>query len=372
MKTVKIVLINLAVLFVFIEGASFLYFKLGLSISSYQPSYMTDAHDTESQWMTEYNNWGAWHKLNGRANKERRCFGVDLIANSYGARDVERQKQGTENRVVVLGDSFVEGYGVDVQNRFSEGLEEKLGVEFLNFGASGDFGPAQYAILYRDLVSQFNHDKVLIAILPDNDFTDNDPEYWQDADKDSFQLRYRPYWKKTVSGEGYEVFYPTQKPQEIVTFASYRNQATSGRTWGSRIQRLLWSHGVYREIRYISRRATLEAGTYSGYFDANQEQIESAKFFIKKIQTLATGKEVSFFTIPRLSDLERLKNEKSDMVTQFTKFAADNDLGYIDLAPKMSASVDDVFKLFLPCDGHWSPLGHKVAADILLEEFYSN
>ncbi|WP_126465081.1 SGNH/GDSL hydrolase family protein [Candidatus Terasakiella magnetica] len=327
---------------------------------------MSKAHDTESQWMTEYNDWGAWHKINGRANKERRCFGVDLIANSYGARDKERQKSSKDNRVVVLGDSFVEGYGVDQAKRFTDLLEAQSGVEYLNFGASGNFGPLQYSILYRDLARQFDHEQVVVAILPDNDFTDNDEVYWQKNDPKSYNLRYRPYWKKT--SDGFETLYSVAKPTQEVTFAHYRKKATQGPSLKSKIQRYFWSYGVYREVRYISRGATLKAGTYSGYFDATQEQIESAKFYIKEIQSLAKGKRVSFFTIPRLADLKRLPSEKSDMVDQFKAFAIENDINYIDLAPYMSAAVKDVFSLFLPCDGHWSPLGHKVAADILKKQ----
>ncbi|NVK18730.1 MAG: SGNH/GDSL hydrolase family protein [Methylocystaceae bacterium] len=366
MKFIKILLINIIILFVVLEAASFLYFKLGLSISTYQPSYMSKAHDSESQWMTEYNNWGAWHKINGRAHKERRCFGVDLIANSYGARDKERVKNAENDRVIVLGDSFVEGYGVSADKRFTDLLEKHSNVEYLNFGASGDFGPAQYAVLYKELAKQFSHDQVLIAVLPDNDFTDNDPAVWQQHDKKGYQLRYRPYWKKSETG--FELFYPATKPQNEVTFASYTKTVIKESQLKSKLQRLLWSYGVYRELRYISRGATLKAGTYSGYFDATQEQIDATKFFIKEIQKQAEGRKVSFFTIPRLSDLKRLSTEKSDMVTQFTTFAIKNDLGYVDLAPYMQKSVEDTFSLFLPCDGHWSEFGHKVAADILKKE----
>ena len=47
-------------------------------------------------------------------------------SNSYGMRDIEREKEGSGRRFVVIGDSFVEGFGVSSDNRFTNKLEEKL------------------------------------------------------------------------------------------------------------------------------------------------------------------------------------------------------------------------------------------------------
>jgi hypothetical protein len=371
MGFLKAILINFILLILLLEGGSFLYFTLGLGASNYRPSYVSNAHDTEEEWMTEYNPWGAWHKINGRGFKERRCFSVNLIANSYGARDIERKVQSPKSRVIVLGDSFAEGYGVDQSERFSEKLAKKTNREFLNFGASGNFGPLQYAILYEKLASKFDHDAVLIAVLPDNDFTDNDPDVWRKADKVSFERRYRPYWQKNEATNDFSYYYPVKKPNHELTFADYRsNNQSRSISLKNRLQRLTWTYGLYREIRYFTRRSTLEAGVYSGYFDYNDDQLASTLFYLKKIKDEAGNKPVTFFTIPRLSDLQRLKDQTSSMVQKMQKFADETGLTYIDLAPEMQNSAPDIRDLFLACDGHWSPKGHSVAAEILFEHVY--
>jgi hypothetical protein len=370
LKLLKVILFNLLVILLLVEGAAFLYFKLGLSASTYKPSYISKAHDSEQEWMTESNDWGAWHKPNGKANISRRCFSVDLLSNSYGARDIERTRQSDKERVVVLGDSFVEGYGVWADKRFTNLLEYQTGMEFLNFGASGSFGPVQYTVLYRDLASTFSHNHVLIGLLPDNDFTDNDAEFWQRTDSGSFNIRYRPYWKPGTTQDSFEIYYPAQKPEKTVTFADYKGQSDSGPSLKSKIQRLFWTYGVYREVRYFTRGSSLKAGTYSGYFDATEQQVRATKYFLKEIKRLAGNKKVSVFSIPRLSDLQKLQKQSSPIITELKAFADRNQIGFIDLAPAMLEKETALSDLFLPCDGHWSNKGHAVASEILKKSFF--
>ena len=61
-------------------------------------------------------------------------------------------------------------------------------IEALNFGVSGNFSSTQEYLLYKELASKFEHSAVALFFLPSNDFTDNDPEYFDDT-------RYRPYLK---------------------------------------------------------------------------------------------------------------------------------------------------------------------------------
>lgn len=368
MKLIKVVLFNVLLLVIFIEGASFVYFRLGLSISSYRPSYISQTTDSEQEWMTEFNPWGAWHKVNGRGYKELRCFGVELIANAYGARDKERDLKSDKKRIVVLGDSFVEGFGVDASKRFTDILEERTNYAFLNFGTSGDFGPLQYSILYQELASGFDHEQVWVAILPDNDFTDNDPAYWKRVNEGAFKKRYRPYWQKRDEG-GFSHFYTVDQPKHALTFADYRGVGQNrGVSFKDKLQRLTWTYGVYRELRYYTRGSNLTAGTYSGYFDFNEEQLEATLFYVKEIQRTAEGKPVTIFTIPRLSDLKRLQSETSPMVQRMAEFAKKNNILYVDLSESMLNLSQKKTDLFLPCDGHWSEVGHNIAAETLYQK----
>ena len=364
---IRIVCINIGLTLILLEGISFLYFATHQSVSDYRPSYLIDTRESYQDWMTESEDWGAWHKPLSRAYLEKQCFNIELIANNYGARDKERAKESLVARTVVLGDSFVEGYGVSVNHRFTERLENLTSRKFLNFGAAGNFGPAQYSILYRKLAKEFDHDTIVIGLLLDNDFTDNDPEFWKENEPKEFDLRYRPYWAKRKDGS-FDTFYTVEKPSDVFTFGQYGGWGRESTT--AVIPRLTWTFGMYREIKYLTQRVTLREGKYSGYFEAQPLQIEATKYFLKEIFDMGIDKKMIVLLIPRLSDFTRLQSEKSHIVNDLKRFAEETGILLLDLAPMMRKKVKEVRKLFLRCDGHWSPLGHAVVADILKEQFF--
>ncbi|WP_135081584.1 SGNH/GDSL hydrolase family protein [Terasakiella sp. SH-1] len=369
MKNLRVLFINLVIFLFLFEGLSFLYFHSGISLTTYEPSYVQGVHKTEAQWMTEFEDWGAWHLPNGKASFERRCITTNLLANSFGARDRERMKESASSRVVVLGDSFAEGYGISTEFRFSDVLEERLEKEFLNFGASGNFGPVQYYILYRDLVRSFDHDTVLISFLPDNDFTDNDPKEWNKGSATIFKNRYRPYYRKLE--QGYEVFYPAEKPQKMKTFAEMTAAGHDNRSIKSKIQRMTWMYGIYREIKAYKQVFDVDVPDYSGYFDMSQSQIEASLYFVGEIKKLARNKRVILFTIPRLGDLRKLQQHKSHLPEVFKSSLDEMGVEYLDLTQETLQAENKLESLFIPCDGHWDRKGHRLAADILQKHFFS-
>lgn len=78
------------------------------------------------------------------------------------------------------------------------------------------------------------------------------------------------------------------------------------------------------------------------------------------------------FTIPRLNDLlyYEAEGELGALADRLAAFAArEPGTRYFDVLPAFIADratngrrFEDYF---LPCDGHWSPLGHAVAADFV-------
>jgi lysophospholipase L1-like esterase len=145
-------------------------------------------------WADVDPNFGVWHPANATFHHVGQCFDVTYRTNSYGARDAERARVAPQRRRhVVLGDSFVEGYGVAEGERLTDRLNGATRDEFLNFGTSGGFGTVQELVLYRSLASAFAHADVLVFALPANDFSDNDPKYWPSS-------RYRPYLRRTATG----------------------------------------------------------------------------------------------------------------------------------------------------------------------------
>lgn len=118
---------------------------------------------------------------------------VLLTSNRFGMRDRERTltNETGQKRAAIIGDSFVEGYLVNEPQRYSDPLEAQTGREHLNFGINGT-GPIDYYLMYKDLASRFEHDLLIISLLPANDFD----QYMEDQKLELLPYPiYRPYWR---------------------------------------------------------------------------------------------------------------------------------------------------------------------------------
>jgi hypothetical protein len=119
--------------------------------------------------------------------------------NSLGLRggEVSRSKPEGVKRVLVLGDSFVFGLGVDEDNLFTTHLEKLLNRspdkrhEVLNLGVSG-YSTDQEYILFQELGLRLSPD-VVILVVCDNDFLGNTEDF-------AYRRYYKPYFERAADG----------------------------------------------------------------------------------------------------------------------------------------------------------------------------
>ena len=91
--------------------------------------------------------------------------------NTYGFRGEEVAAEKSGLRVLVLGDSFAEGYTVAVEDRFSERLAATCGAEVINTGIGG-YCTVQHVLINRDHGAVWKPDLVVLMWC-DNDLLDN-------------------------------------------------------------------------------------------------------------------------------------------------------------------------------------------------------
>jgi hypothetical protein len=276
---------------VLVEGFAAAYF-LFFARTHYRPVYLEQPND-HWLWRTEYHDWGAWHKPSSTASHVANCFSVSYRSNSYGARDRERSRTATAPRAVVLGDSFVEGFAVDEDRRLSNLLEQALGFEMLNFGMT-HFGPLQYQLLYEKLALGFDHDVVIVGLLPDNDFTGNDPDF--NRRFDDFARRYRPYYSKDGT-----VFYPRSRPSpdEPSPFVRQAGDLRGRRNLVRKFFHLFWVYGLYRDIRWnVSVLEHPQRPEYVGYFENDATRISHVTGSLLAIQRSAAPRPMLVVFLP--------------------------------------------------------------------------
>jgi hypothetical protein len=347
LSVLRLALINFLVFALLAELASIIVVNFSKWPSS-KPSYHVNFN---SFWADINPAFGVWHRPSGHFIHKEGCFTVQYDTNSYGARDAERTLHSSAPRTLVLGDSFIEGLGIPADQRLSNILEKDTGREHLNFGTGGDFGPLQYALLYKTMASAFDHNMVIVGVLPDNDFHDMSLDYWKaKGDGD----RYRPYYAADFS-----VFY------------SGHFRANAGEGFWDRVEAVLRAYlASYHVGQFLySEFYWRNASPYSGYNDYNEVDLARLQHALADIKTTADahGARLKVFLIPRANDFQRLHQAGTNRLGPVMETWADESgIPVKDLLPEMDARAkNDYMSYFLKCDGHWSARGDAVAAQIL-------
>lgn len=351
-------LVGVAFSLVLVELACLLAVE-GQWLAARVPSYSV-AGSRNTFWGDVSPEFGAWHAPNAAYRHHKACFDVTYHSNSYGARDAERPRVSDVPRVAVLGDSFMEGYGVEVSERLSNVLELRLGVPFLNFGTSGNAGSTHAYALYRSLAQHFEHDVVLCSILPENDFDDDLP---QDG-------RYLPYWAGTAP------YYELRFPIPAVSESSWaRVEASTGFDLGATLRDFTYTQNVadllYSAHKHQRMRDRIEGDssvTASRFHRFSVAEFDRLRHSHECIARLAAPRQVVLFTIPRPVDLAAHRETgRSPLDEALQAWAATvPNVTFVPLLGEMlRASGGDPARHFLRCDAHWSPAGHRAAAEVL-------
>ena len=295
-------------------------------------------------WKGQHPVFGVWHAPDTVKQHTSRCFRVEYRTNSVGARDVERSRTATRPRVVVLGDSFLEGWGVDESQRLSNRLEAATGIEHLNF-AMAHFGPYQAYLAYRELARHFDHDAVIVSVVPASDFRDID--YAAAQELGWYEFRYRPY----LVGEA----------------PSYQHLDHREPGW----RRWLRRHSyAFNAVRQALRNRALRAmpPPTSRFYDFSQREYRRLEAILERLVAAADGKPILVLLIPTPADLQRyLASGQGDPLSaRMAGFATRHGVQLVNLLPPMAADLRRAQGYFHDCDIHWNAFGNAVATEALL------
>ena len=354
LSVARIFAINLTIFAVLAELASLIYINITKWPGS-KPSYHVEYNDF---WVDNNPSFGMWHRANGHFVHKSGCYSVAYDTNSYGARDVERSLHSSATRVIALGDSMVEGVGEPVDKRLTNILERDTGREYLNF-ASSSFGPLQYDLMYKTMASKFDHDLVLVGVVPDNDFHDMDFAYRKAHGRSG---EYRPFY-----ADDFSVFY------------SGHLDPKAGEGFWDHVEAFLRAYlASYHVGLFVnSRLYWWQLSPYSGYHDYNSVDIARLEKALEDIKSTADahGAKVAVLLIPHAIDFQRVhKTGTNPLGPLVEKWGAEHGVAVKDLLPEMDAASGGNFLAYLLCDDHWSDRGGAVAAQILepwLQQIYA-
>ena len=310
---------------------------------------------------TEQEKWGAWHTANSTFRHVKSCFDVTMTFNEIGARD-DSFTNLPQKSLFLVGDSFAEGYGVEKEETSEYIIEQNLEVPVLNFGASGNFGPLQELLIYEEF-NHLPHQGLIVYVLPQNDFTDNDAAAWRAKD----QTRYRPYFNE----EG-DPLVPYYVPTAI-------RRSNNDGSVEQIIRDYFWSSNALRTVLMLIRGDAQYAVNEQGksfipisyFYDASDTQQSHLVAAYEAVLETANNKNVLFVLIPAVNDIARWKGEadkniyrESIWYSSLNSFQdrTEQKVAVIDLLVHLPVKTNE---LFFTCDGHWSPYGNAWAADVI-------
>lgn len=292
--------------------------------------------------------------------------------NSHGWPDVEHSftKPKGINRVLILGDSFVENTQVPLENRFFRKLQTKLGpkYEVIAIGR-GNTGTAQQYLILEQYVLKYQPDIVIQMFLEANDVKNNSPLLQKDP--------YLPYFE--LDGNGTLVEIPHFKRSE-------RKLARIKEAFKKfRVVELLLSirHNLLERKSAKDNEYPIDYHVYDlTYSDEYKEAwwVTERLLVESKRKVEKSNARYILVTIPGIEQVEIIKQD--NILKQFPKMKSNIDFNKPDkvlndicfknkitcfsmLEYYKKNSESDLYNFY---EGHWNQMGSDLATQFLLEK----
>jgi len=370
------------ILIVCAVSLSFFLFFLGMelllrAVMSYPPDVLFD-HERDALL--------GWKNPSGVTRVSTNpSFHVVVRTNSFGMRDRPRQMARDEHlRVAFLGDSYTQAIQVEDEEVFNRLIEKaRSDIEALNFGVSG-YGTVQELLQYRTQVKRFSPDVVVVMFWPFNDPFDNsmDLQRYMGSREDEVQLR--PFLVPRMQG-GLTLLKPVLPFMPPVWF--------SLKNW---LREKLWTvaaalklknmakqtiYGIFKKEENVGQKKTINMEEASSVADERLDDPMWLKAWVLtfriidllRIEVEADGARLVVASLP----VEPINKDKPwNEITRVEKKLQEElvklNIAFLPLTPCFRRYLQT--NEFQPPhfhyesgDGHWSPLGHRVAAACLLE-----
>ncbi len=320
--------------------------------------------------------------------------------NKYGYRGFTHGKDRTgKKRVLVLGDSFTWGFGVEEGELFTSLIERESGgeAEVVNMGVSG-YSTDQELLLWEQKGRLWKPDEVVVMVVTTHDHIDSLKEVNYDRGKPRF----------LVSGDGSLHLSNVPVPVTGDDWNSGPVKITTAKERGEWLHKLT-SHSAFASLlvsaaarndsfrAYLSDRGLLtgKRHTYTGSSETHLRYLKDIsegtadewevlfKILLNfRESVIASGAR---FTVVMVStelqvypDIwKRFSEHHSINVDEryspdgpnniLKRWAVKNGVNVIDLLPLFRDAGEGNPYLFFPYNGHWTSAGHELVAKRLLD-----
>lgn len=336
---------------------------------------------------------------------------VRVAYNSTGWRDIEHtlEKPHGVFRILVLGDSFMEAYSVELKEAFHRKLEKiarsRTGkdIEVINLGVGG-YGTLQEYLAFREIGQLYKPDLVLLGFYLQNDVRNNSFELESIVRKGSMKLRSRPFlefisptaWKVTeIDFEGARHRFAAEKAplnsfgRRLVRQSSLLQAIESATKRNTQVKPPISDHPrkantetipVDQDRKYLAlygENYCAEPPEYTRAWNISLHILSRLKQSIEDINST-----FFVFTVPALSDVSPTKMEQVrshslnpgklclEEVPGYKRLKdvlEELNIEFVDILPEFRTVMrNEGINLFRQSDLHWNSAGHSLAANIVV------
>lgn len=280
-------------------------------------------------------------------------FTTPVKINGFGLRGPDLDLPGDRPRMLVLGDSFVFGYGVEAEEAFPALLESALlqrgdNVEVVNAATAG-YGTVNEVAWLKHYGLPLEPDFVVLGVFLGNDLRDNGRSL---ADSWAAIAPTRS-WHRPVTHWLYDHSHLYVVVRQITT-------------------------NLRREGRFVSRDSGLSLG--QKYEGNHEHEVAATAKALDELAEIGRREGIGLFAIlipdpvqvepERQTTRDRLARENPDLDLTypnkvFSRLLEARGIPYTDLTGPFAADAPDGNRYFFPLDGHWTRAGHKLAAELV-------
>jgi hypothetical protein len=280
-------------------------------------------------------------------------YDVEIATNSLGLRDDEpakRSELGERPRVLLLGDSFAMGYGVERGRLFADRLEQILPADVVNAGTGG-YEIIQQPRVLAELGPKLEPDAVVYALYLGNDLAQNDE------------------WEVRGDGTLHNLVrtYPVRQPREIKLARLVRDAAYGVRKGRSEKEGEWLPFDGYLGLC----ERTLGAAAKKDYDDATA-LLGSLAGEAKKLGVPLLVLMLPYRSMVEADAIRSLERRIPDLNERYDLSQPAREIGarmtslgitHADVTPFLVAEhARSGEPLFFPIDGHLTPAGHDAVA----------
>ncbi len=335
----------------------------------------------------EYDALLGWRKKPGaQVVYRRREYRVEVGINALGLRDPERSRLAAPGtyRILALGDSFLEGYTVPLSETATQVMERSLRdrgcqAEVLN-GGTAAYSTDQELLAYQwqgiDLGAQ-----LVVVFFYYNDVLFNDRQEYFGAPKPAFEL----------GAEGLCLHrYPVrERPQQGTPAEAKDQEKRSGSALVEWLRDRLW-YGSPRAYNLVARLglwkpmpAVSPRLEFFVYARRRVEEIEGAwqktealldhferevkaqgsRLLVVYVPSKMEVQERSWELTKTLYRLDESQWDRGQVVERLSQAGVRSGFPVLDLTPALRRAERGLAATtYFTYDGHWTALGHRVAA----------